>query len=119
MSLERREERFIEIVRGELTSGIILKKGRSWDDDPGRRRTLARLERFRRLTQLISKKREALDRYLTAFEEGSMPKAHCSERVKEIGNEIEALEARKATLESEDEPPSFSRHVSERLKVQS
>lgn len=45
-----------------------------------------------------------------------MPKAHCSERVKEIGNEIEALEARKATLESEDEPPSFSRQVLKDLK---
>jgi hypothetical protein len=95
----------MQSVLRQLESGTIFKEGAEKGIRAWKEANSEKLKEVQRLTRLVSKKREAHNRYLRAFEEGTKPEARCSERVKEIGNEIEGLEARKATLEAEEGPP--------------
>ena len=50
------------------------------------------------VTAEITKAEDAIDRYLTAFEAGSLPEDRCGERVRSLGSRIAELRERQATL---------------------
>lgn len=58
------------------------------------------------MEEKLRKGRSAIDRYLRAFETGSMPESVCSDRLKELQAEILTLEASREQLlmEKEESP---------------
>lgn len=74
-----------------------------WEQaNPGRERRLARIGRE------VAKKREAIDRYLRAFELGKLSEATCGYRLKELEKEVAALEGQRAAIQAEcEEAPAM------------
>jgi site-specific DNA recombinase len=66
-------------------------------DRPRREADLAAIDRD------IRKTRDALARYLDAFERETMPEKQCAPRVAELGAKLEALDARRQELTEDDE----------------
>ncbi|SRR6266545_2903484 len=63
---------------------------------------------LRAITKRIEQRKQALDRYLRAFEAGRLSEASCGHRVREIEGELAALEAERGVLEAErDLAPSM------------
>jgi site-specific DNA recombinase len=65
----------------------------------------ARRERKRASLQSeLTKTESAVQRYLCAFETGSMPEEICGPRLRELGTQADTLRARLARLDAEDQP---------------
>jgi site-specific DNA recombinase len=65
----------------------------------------ARRERKRAALQAeLTKAESAVQRYLCAFETGSMPEEICGPRLRELGTQADTLRARLARLDAEDQP---------------
>jgi site-specific DNA recombinase len=82
----------------DLLAEAAARALEQWNaDQPDHERELARVE------EKIRKGRSAIDRYLRAFETGSMPEFVCSDRLKELQAEILTLEASREQLLVEQE----------------
>ncbi len=85
-----------ELGEGTLFREVAERTRRAWADaHPGREAELRQVE------AAIVNRRQALDRYLRAFEVGELPASACGHRIREIEQEIRVLETGKATLEAE------------------
>jgi site-specific DNA recombinase len=83
---------------GELLAEAARRAQQVWEaSHPGRLAELAGT------AGALAERRTAIDRYLRAFEDGRLPESTCAYRLKELGDEVAALEARRAALESECE----------------
>ena len=100
----------VAILRDEpLIRDAVEEAFRTIEDDrPRREADLAAIERDLRSTQ------SALDRYLQAFENGSMPADVCGPRVEELNGRLAALDARRAELAHDRE--SFTAPTAEELE---
>ncbi|HZD02253.1 MAG TPA: recombinase family protein [Actinomycetes bacterium] len=76
---------------GTLFQEAALRAQQAWQAaHPGRRAELAGVQ------QALAERRQAVDRYLRAFEAGELPEGTCGYRVEELEREIAALEGRRA-----------------------
>lgn len=95
------EEAIVAEALAALDDGsIFLEAARKADEARTAARSDEEAER-RELSAEIASKREAIDRYLRAFETGELPPSACGDRLQELHKEIEALEKRSAALEAE------------------
>jgi site-specific DNA recombinase len=65
----------------------------------------------------INKAEAAVNRYLDAFEDGSMSKDLCGPRVEELGTKLRALEARRQELSDQDDEILFAPDEDELLAL--
>ncbi len=102
------EQAIVQEAIAALDDGSIFEEAarralKSWRDaHPETEREL------RAITKRIEQRKQALDRYLRAFEAGRLSEASCGHRVREIEGELAALEAERGVLEAErDLAPSM------------
>ena len=63
-----------------------------------------RLRKRASLESELTKAESAVQRYLCAFETGSMPEEICRPRLRELGTQADTLTSRLARLDAEDQP---------------
>jgi site-specific DNA recombinase len=88
---------------GTLFQEAALRARQAWQAaHPGRRAELSGIQ------QALAERRQAVDRYLRAFEAAQLSESTCGYRVGELEREIAALEGRRAALEAEcDQEPAL------------
>jgi site-specific DNA recombinase len=102
---EKVEDAVLQRIRSTLEDGKVLRNAlqlfeESWSqDDP------ARTKEANRIDKEITKTKSAIDRYLLAFEEGTMPVEGCGHRIQELTEKLTGLEGRKAEIELEAAQP--------------
>lgn len=115
---DRIEARMIAAVLAELADGSLFRAAaesarRRWNESRSTHST-----EIQRLQRRIDSRRGALDRYLKAFEAGSLSEETCSHRVREVENDLVTLEEELASLEAEAEPPRFGDEALDDLRAQ-
>ena len=104
------EEAIVAEALAALDDGSIFLEAAKKADEA---RTVARSDEEaerRELSAEVASKREAIDRYLKAFETGKLPPSACGHRLEELHKEIEVFEKRSGVLEAElaDTTTAFS-----------